>query len=146
MAVITGLAPAEKKPSGQHVAPLATPPANIDPILIDSWLQATEELELAELKLDALKAKFVSEVPEQPGDHEIIVGDHRVVVKHTERWDWDQDVLNRLFDAGQVPDHIQRRLRVDRKTFEKLEPSEQQILQPALTKKIGSTRVKVEKI
>lgn len=144
MAVVTGLSEAVQKTTAP--APAASPAPHISQDMVDAWIQASKDLELANLKLDALKKNFAAEVPNEPGEHIVRIGEYIVTVHHQERWDWDQDKLKSLFDTGVVPEHVQRRFRVDKKTFNKLDHSEQQLLEPALTRKIGQTKIKLEKV
>ena len=144
MAVVTGLK--EASPNAPLSAPPKSPAVSVPYSMVESWKKAQEELELAQLKLDALKNNIIALVPEQPGDHEIEVGDHKFVIQHQERWDWDQEKLKTMYEKNEVPPHVTRRFRVDKKAFNNLSPEDKCILEPCLTKKIGMTKVKLETV
>lgn len=124
--------------------PDATPQPQIDEKLLEQWLQAEQELELAQLKLDALKQNLISEFPAEAGEHTAVIGSHTITVRNSERWEWDQDILSSLFNSGSIPSHVKRNFRIERKAFERLDNTEKSKLAPALTRKLGPTKIKVD--
>ena len=111
--------------------------------IIDELKEQRRVRDDATKRLEQLEAKIVSEFPEEFGDQTKVYGDDVVTINRQERFNWDQDILDNIFKAKPLPDHVKRRLTVDKRTFQKLTETDQEVLAPALTRKPGPVSVKL---
>lgn len=111
--------------------------------IIDELKEQRRVRDDATKRVEQLEAKIVSEFPEEFGDQTKVYGDDVVTINRQERFNWDQDVLDDIFKAKPLPDHVKRRLTVDKRTFQKLTETDQEVLAPALTRKPGPVSVKL---
>tara|TARA_R100001086_G_C11703741_1_gene222107 strand:+ start:126 stop:527 length:402 start_codon:yes stop_codon:yes gene_type:complete len=111
--------------------------------IIDELKEQRRVRDDATKRVEQLEAKIVSEFPEEFGDQTKVYGDDVVTINRQERFNWDQDILDDIFKAKPLPDHVKRRLTVDKRTFQKLTETDQEVLAPALTRKPGPVSVKL---
>ena len=111
--------------------------------IIDELKEQRRVRDDATKRVEQLEAKIVSEFPEEFGDQTKVYGDDVVTINRQERFNWDQDILYNIFKAKPLPDHVKRRLTVDKRTFQKLTETDQEVLAPALTRKPGPVSVKL---
>ncbi len=111
--------------------------------IIDELKEQRRVRDDATKRVEQLEAKIVSEFPEEFGDQTKVYGDDVVTINRQERFNWDQDILDNIFKAKPLPDHVKRRLTVDKRTFQKLTETDQEVLAPALTRKPGPVSVKL---
>lgn len=94
-------------------------------------------------KIAPLAERINAYFPDGPGEHEVFYNNTRVVVKRSEKLEWDSDILEQMFVTTPMPPHVKQRLSVNKKDFEKLPELDQKDLIPALTRKVGSTKITV---
>lgn len=94
-------------------------------------------------QIDLLSKQIISEFPEDFGEHSRIAGNKVVTINRSERYEWNQDLLGKIFREEEIPVHIKRRLTVDKRVFSRLSPDEQAPLVPALTRKPGPVSIKI---
>ena len=111
--------------------------------IIDELKEQRRVRDDATKRVEQLEAKIVSQFPEEFGDQTKVYGDDVVTINRQERFNWDQDILDNIFKAKPLPDHVKRRLTVDKRTFQKLTETDQEVLAPALTRKPGPVSVKL---
>ena len=111
--------------------------------IIDELKEQRRVRDDATKRVEQLEAKIVSEFPEEFGDQTKVYGDDVVTINRQERFNWEQDILDTIFKAKPLPDHVKRRLTVDKRTFQKLTETDQEVLAPALTRKPGPVSVKL---
>tara|TARA_B100000780_G_scaffold235545_1_gene176193 strand:- start:1949 stop:2368 length:420 start_codon:yes stop_codon:yes gene_type:complete len=93
---------------------------------------------------ESLLETIASEFPVMSGEQAIVVNDMTVTCTRTERWTWDNEMLEELFMLqDQLPDHIKKRLTVNKRMFMFLDDDQKQQLIPALTRTPGPAKVKV---
>ena len=68
------------------------------------------KVEKLSARMDVLKDEILSEFPEEAGQQEMRVGNKlTVIVKRAERWSWDADLLDSIFDGSQeLPAHVKK--------------------------------------
>lgn len=103
------------------------------------------KIEKLSARMDVLKDEILSEFPEEAGQQEMRVGNKlTVIVKRAERWTWDADLLDSIFDGSQeLPPHVKKRFSVDKRKFQGLDDTQKRELLPALTRKPGPALVEV---
>ena len=109
-----------------------------------------EEYETLVMKRDELndqisliERQIISEFPEDFGEHSKIAGNKVITINRSERYEWNQDLLAKIYREEEIPTHIKRRLTVDKRVFTRLTAEEQAPLVPALTRKPGPVSIKV---
>lgn len=109
-----------------------------------------EEYETLVMKRDELndqisliEKQIISEFPEDFGEHSKIAGNKVITINRSERYEWNQDLLAKIYREEEIPTHIKRRLTVDKRVFTRLTAEEQAPLVPALTRKPGPVSIKV---
>lgn len=111
--------------------------------LIEEFNETKSIFDKSKDKLSTLEAKIVAEFNEDFGEQSKKIGDSIVTINRQERYDWDQDILEKIFSSGSVPEYVKKRLTVEKRNFQKLTTTEQAPLLPALTRKPGPVSVKV---
>ena len=97
-------------------------------------------------KLSALKDQLLTKVPEEIGDVVKDCGGIKLTVTRPENFEWDADIMQEIFSSDEeLPKHVTKRLVVYKKTFHKLSDEDKERLIPALTRKPGPARLKVER-
>lgn len=72
----------------------------------------------------------------------------RVMLTRSERWKWDQEVLNRIIGDDpeeDLPDYVKRSTTINRKKFESLPDDEQDKWKPALTREAAPAKIEVKR-
>ena len=123
---------------------------NSSPALIaavDEYQRVTETLESLKETHEGLLETIAAEFPIMSGEQAIDVAGMTVTCTRLERWTWDNDLLEDLFmSQDDLPDHIKKRLTVNKKLFTFLDDEQKKALMPALTRTPGPARVKVIKV
>ena len=94
-------------------------------------------------KISLIEKQIISEFPEDFGEHSKIVQAKVITINRSERYEWNQDLLAKIYREEEIPTHIKRRLTVDKRVFSRLTDEEQAPLVPALTRKPGPVSIKV---
>lgn len=84
--------------------------------------------------------------PEAAGEAIIETDLFRIVVSRAERFSWDADILEQLFEQGELPPAVKRKLTVDKKRYDQLPEDEQTLLRAALTIKVGPPKIEVRSL
>ena len=95
--------------------------------------------------IKAVKEKFGSMVNEEPGEYVIPAGKFDVHVNRSEKFEWDQEMLEDLWAklATSPNPIIEASFSVDKKKYQKLDATQRMTIDPALTRKPGTMTVKV---
>lgn len=94
-------------------------------------------------QISLIEKQIISEFPEDFGEHSKIAGNKVITINRSERYEWNQDLLAKIYREEEIPTHIKRRLTVDKRVFTRLTTEEQAPLVPALTRKPGPVTIKV---
>ncbi len=94
-------------------------------------------------QISLIEKQIISEFPEDFGEHSKIAGNKVITINRSERYEWNQDLLAKIYREEEIPTHIKRRLTVDKRVFSRLTDEEQAPLVPALTRKPGPVSIKV---
>jgi hypothetical protein len=119
-------------------------------LLAQTLMTAREELEKHKFLADAAVAEIERLVPGgDPADGTLLIplSDMTIEVTFRDRWLWDQGMIEDIIGKDEdhtVPDFIKKSVRVDRKKFEALPTSEQNIWKPALTRKHAPAKIEVK--
>jgi hypothetical protein len=111
---------------------------------IDEFVEITNTLEGLKERKEVLAQQIAAHFPDEPGEYSEIVGKTEVKVKISEKWSWEQDVLEALFASTPLPDYIEQKLSVKRKDFDKLTDTERTALLPALTREPAKPRITIK--
>tara|TARA_B100000287_G_scaffold110152_1_gene102470 strand:- start:632 stop:1084 length:453 start_codon:yes stop_codon:yes gene_type:complete len=111
--------------------------------MIEGLLDARRKQDEANKLVEQFEAKLIAEFPEEFGEQSKAIGDNIVTVNRQERFHWDQDKLEEIFNKSPLPPHVKRRLTVEKRTYQKLTKAEQDTVEPALTIKPGPVSVKI---
>jgi hypothetical protein len=118
-----------------------------DPALlaaVKEYAQITGTLSKLQDRHSALADTIAAQFPIQSGEQAIDVDGMTVTCSRLERWKWDAEYLDDIFASSEIlPDHIKKKLTVNKRLFQNLEDEEKKVLLPALTREPGPARVKV---
>lgn len=114
--------------------------------LAEALILAKAKLEDAEGEYKRLCDEAISRVSEDFGEHLIETPDSIITVNRGCRYEWDQEILNKLFESGvRMPEFVKKHLAVDKRRFDRMSDEDRTPLLPALTRKPGVVTVKVTK-
>lgn len=111
--------------------------------LLEEYTETKTIFDEAKEKVSTIEAKIVAEFSDDFGEQSKQIGSKIVTINRQERFDWDQDKLEALFNSGTVPEYVRKRLSVDKRSFQRLTETEQTPLLVALTRRPGPISVKV---
>lgn len=111
--------------------------------LLEEYTETKTIFDEAKEKVTTIEAKIVAEFNDDFGEQSKQIGSNIVTINRQERFDWDQDKLEALFNSGTVPEYVRKRLSVDKRSFQRLTETEQTPLLVALTRRPGPISVKV---
>lgn len=118
-----------------------------DPVLlaaVKEYAQITGTLSKLQDRHSALADTIAAQFPIQSGEQAIDVDGMTVTCSRLERWKWDAEYLDDIFASSDIlPDHVKKKLTVNKRLFQNLEDAEKKVLLPALTREPGPARVKV---
>lgn len=118
-----------------------------DPALlaaVKEYAQITGTLSKLQDRHSALADTIAAQFPIQSGEQAIDVDGMTVTCSRLERWKWDAEYLDDIFASSDIlPDHVKKKLTVNKRLFQNLEDAEKKVLLPALTREPGPARVKV---
>jgi hypothetical protein len=117
-------------------------------VAAEEFQKLMEQKERIDERLEVLEIKLAAEFKEEVGEQIIRVGDTRIVTcTRTERWSWDTETLEAILAASpNLPSHVKRSLSVDKRKFEGLSDDDKKTLLPALTRKPGGAKIKVQEV
>ena len=112
--------------------------------LAQAYKETEEKFTYLKDELGFLKAHILAELPEEPDEHIINIGDgHYMTVRIPEKWSWDKRVLKAIYQDVATPDCVYTSFTVDRKKYEASPEEVQQELINALTIECGTATFKV---
>jgi len=111
--------------------------------LLEEYAETKTIFDEAKEKVTTIEARIVAEFNDDFGEQSKQIGSNIVTINRQERFDWDQDKLEALFNSGTVPEYVRKRLSVDKRSFQRLTETEQTPLLVALTRRPGPISVKV---
>jgi len=118
-----------------------------DPVLlaaVKEYAQITGTLSKLQDRHSALADTIAAQFPIQAGEQAIDVDGMTVTCSRLERWKWDAEYLDDIFASSDIlPEHVKKKLTVNKRLFQNLEDAEKKVLLPALTREPGPARVKV---
>lgn len=114
------------------------------PDLATDLMEAAAVLEAAKARYKQLCETACLMVPEEPGSFLIDTPKHIIRVSRPEKYEWDEELLERMFGGSPYPVFVMRRLSIPKNKFDALPEADQKALHPALTRKPGAATVKVE--
>jgi len=124
-----------------------TPVNTADPVLlaaVKEYAQITGTLSKLQDRHSSLADTIAAQFPIQSGEQAIDVDGMTVTCSRLERWKWDAEYLDDIFASSDIlPDHVKKKLTVNKRLFQNLEDAEKKVLMPALTREPGPARVKV---
>jgi hypothetical protein len=106
------------------------------------------EIEYEQKKLkaerDSIENELLGLFPQEFGEQSKVFDGVRITVETAERFDWDTEILENIFASSDaLPDYVKKRLLVDKRAFAKLNEETRRVLLPALTRKLGTTKLTV---
>lgn len=113
------------------------------PALASELQEVILQIESLKFRQEEIEDEISRWFPAEEGTHVKHFDGFSVEVSRTSRWMWDKEILADMYGDEPLPEHITRRLSVDKRKFQKLPASEQDELMPALTKKLDKAKVKV---
>tara|TARA_S200000501_G_scaffold55953_2_gene46124 strand:- start:18227 stop:18649 length:423 start_codon:yes stop_codon:yes gene_type:complete len=120
---------------------------NASPALVTAvkeFKSVADRLEKLQEMHASLLETIAAEFPIMSGEQAIDVSGMTVTCSRTERWTWDAEYLEDLFmTSDTLPDHVKKKLTVNKRLFQNLEEAEKKQLLPALTRTPGPAKVKV---
>ena len=111
--------------------------------LLEEYTETKTIFDEAKEKVTTIEARIIAEFNDDFGEQSKQIGSNIVTINRQERFDWDQDKLEALFNSGTVPEYVRKRLSVDKRSFQRLTETEQTPLLVALTRRPGPISVKV---
>jgi len=124
-----------------------TPVNTTNPALVAAvkeYAQITSTLTKLQERHLSLADTIAAEFPIQSGEQAIDVNGMTVTCSRLERWKWDAEYLDDIFASSDIlPDHVKKKLTVNKRLFQNLEDAEKKVLMPALTREPGPAKVKV---
>ena len=106
-----------------------------------TYLEKQEEVKAS---LGYLKEILLSDLPEEPGEYPIDMGDGRaLVVSIPEKWSWDKKMLKDIYEVAGLPECVSHSFTVDRKKYEAAPDNIKEVLRKALTIECGLPTIKV---
>lgn len=114
---------------------------DLAPQLID----ALAALEAAKTKVKQLTEDLARFAPEIAGEVQLRGTAYVATVRRAERFEWDSDVLAALYDAGELPPYIKKKLSVDKKRYDRMTDDDRDALKSALTIKLSAPSIEVSR-
>lgn len=120
---------------------------NASPALVAAvaeYKRVASTLEKLQEQHASLIETIAAEFPMMSGEQAIDVGGMTVTCNRTERWTWDADYLEDLFmTSDTLPDHVKKKLTVNKRLFQNLDDSSKAQIIPALTRTPGPPKIRV---
>ncbi len=114
---------------------------------VTEYQRLAETLDQMKEQHEGLLETIAAEFPIMSGEQAIDVNGMTVTCTRSERWTWDNELLEDLFaSSDELPEHIKKRLTVNKRLFQFLEDEQKKALLPALTRTPGPAKVKVIKV
>ena len=111
--------------------------------LVDFVRRGTAAQEEINAILKTAKSELAGMAPEMPGTHVLDGSKYRAEVSYSEKYEWDNEELIKMFSSGSLPHYCAMRLSIHKKSYERLSASEQAELAPALTIKLSAPKIDV---
>ena len=111
--------------------------------MIEDYENLVSQRDELDDKIKRIEKQIIADFPEDFGEHSRVVGNKVLTINRQERYTWNQDLLHKIYQDEEIPDHVKRRLTVDKRVFQRLDPEQQAPLLPALTLNPGPVSIKV---
>lgn len=112
--------------------------------MLDRRRNITQAMESLKEEREAIDASLLALVPEEPGERTIKIGSYAVTIKRAERWSWDSQKVADVFGGvANLPDYVKKNFSIDKRKFERLPPSDRDLLLDALTRGLGAAKIEV---
>lgn len=111
--------------------------------LIEDYENLVSQRDELDDKIKRIEKQIIADFPEDFGEHSRVVGNKVLTINRQERYTWNQDLLHKIYQDEEIPDHVKRRLTVDKRVFQRLDPDQQAPLLPALTRNPGPVSIKI---
>tara|TARA_B100002019_G_scaffold159988_1_gene137939 strand:- start:12113 stop:12514 length:402 start_codon:yes stop_codon:yes gene_type:complete len=111
--------------------------------MIEDYENLVSQRDELDDKIKRIEKQIIADFPEDFGEHSRVVGNKVLTINRQERYTWNQDLLHKIYQDEEIPDHVKRRLTVDKRVFQRLDPEQQAPLLPALTRNPGPVSIKV---
>lgn len=113
--------------------------------LVERLKKVQEEFTVLQAEMDELIMKVSAEFPEDAGEHIKEIGPYRVTCNRAERWVWDKEKLEAIYNANpQLPDYVKKTYSVDKRKYQTLGDEEKSLLRDALERKPIKAKIKIE--
>lgn len=111
--------------------------------MIEDYENLVSQRDELDDKIKRIEKQIIADFPEDFGEHSRVVGNKVLTINRQERYTWNQDLLHKIYQDEEIPDHVKRRLTVDKRVFQRLDPEQQAPLLPALTRNPGPVSIKI---
>ncbi len=111
--------------------------------MIEDYENLVSQRDELDDKIKSIEKQIIADFPEDFGEHSRVVGNKVLTINRQERYTWNQDLLHKIYQDEEIPDHVKRRLTVDKRVFQRLDPEQQAPLLPALTRNPGPVSIKI---
>ena len=111
--------------------------------MIEDYENLVSQRDELDDKIKRIEKQIIADFPEDFGEHSRVVGNKVLTINRQERYTWNQDLLQKIYQDEEIPDHVKRRLTVDKRVFQRLDPEQQAPLLPALTRNPGPVSIKI---
>lgn len=111
--------------------------------IIEDYENLVSQRDELDDKIKRIEKQIIADFPEDFGEHSRVVGNKVLTIHRQERYTWNQDLLHKIYQDEEIPDHVKRRLTVDKRVFQRLDPDQQAPLLPALTRNPGPVSIKI---
>ena len=111
--------------------------------MIEDYENLVSQRDELDDKIKRIEKQIIADFPEDFGEHSRVVGNKVLTINRQERYTWNQDLLHKIYQDEEIPDHVKRRLTVDKRVFQRLDPDQQAPLLPALTRNPGPVSIKI---
>ncbi len=102
------------------------------------------QVELAKAKIDELEDAIAYMTEDEPGEVLIEGAQYDMFVERSELWKWDADIVEAQLPTLALPDFVKAKYTIDKKKFQGLTVHDQAPFLPALTRKPGSPKIKIQ--
>lgn len=120
-----------------HQVPPATP---MTVSLVRALRDTREQIDALKRAAEEIEDNLEKLIPPDAGEYVLELDDATELVGvRPESWRWDTAKLDELFQVGEVPEFVKRKVSIDREAFEALSPADQAPLLPLLRRRAGKT-------
>lgn len=115
--------------------------------LCEIYLQVVQAAKTLDAQRKLIEQRLCEKHYPTIGEIQETAGDYEITIAWPERYEWDEEKLAEVFSTTpNLPSFVDQRFKIDKRTFDRADQAEQDLVRDALTRKPGTRSIDIVKV